>query len=128
MGKSVNLGSSERVSEIQSVLRLRSVPGVGTRTLWRILNRFGSGRRALAARPVELDAVAGMRCSEALASPGLDDGARRVWLALSERSLRIDDVASGADLQSARVLSALTILQVSGLVVQESGMRFRRAS
>lgn len=59
---------------------------------------------------------------------GLDDEARRVWLALSERSLGIDDVASGADLQSARVLSALTILQVSGLVVQESGMRFRRAS
>ncbi len=59
---------------------------------------------------------------------GLDDEARRVWLALSERSLPIDDVASSADLQSARVLSALTILQVSGLVVQESGMRFRRAS
>ncbi len=59
---------------------------------------------------------------------GLDDEARRVWLALSERSLGIDDLASGADLQSAHVLSALTILQVSGLVVQESGMRFRRAS
>ncbi|MCH7889974.1 MAG: DNA-protecting protein DprA [Gemmatimonadetes bacterium] len=59
---------------------------------------------------------------------GLDDEERRVWLALSERSLGIDDVASGADLQSARVLAALTILQVGGLVVQESGMRFRRAS
>jgi DNA processing protein len=59
---------------------------------------------------------------------GLDDEARRVWLALSERSLPIDAVASSADLQSARVLSALTFLQVSGLVVQESGMRFRRAS
>jgi DNA processing protein len=59
---------------------------------------------------------------------GLDDEARRVWLALSERSLGIDDVASGADLQSAPVLAALTILQVAGLVVQESGMRFRRAS
>ncbi len=59
---------------------------------------------------------------------GLDGEARRVWLALSERSLGIDDVATGADLRSARVLSALTILQVSGLVVQESGMRFRRAS
>ena len=58
----------------------------------------------------------------------LDDEARRVWLALSERSLGIDDVASGADLQSARVLAALTVLQVGGLVVQESGMRFRRAS
>ena len=59
---------------------------------------------------------------------GLDEEARRVWLALGEQSLGIDDVASGADLQSARVLSALTALQVSGLVVQESGMRFRRAS
>ncbi len=59
---------------------------------------------------------------------GLDDEERRVWLALSERSLGIDDLASGADLQSARVLAALTILQVGGLVVQESGMRFRRAS
>lgn len=59
---------------------------------------------------------------------GLSDEARRVWLALSQGSLCIDDVASGADLQSARVLSALTGLQVAGLVVQESGMRFRRAS
>ena len=59
---------------------------------------------------------------------GLDAEARRVWLALSERPLGIDDVVSSADLQSACVLSALTILQVSGLVVQESGMRFRRAS
>ena len=59
---------------------------------------------------------------------GLDDEARRVWLALSERSIGIDDVACGAKLQSAPVLAALTILQVAGLVVQESGMRFRRAS
>ena len=62
------------------------------------------------------------------APAGLDDEARRVWLALSTRSLGIDDVASGADLQSAPVLAVLTILQVAGLVVQESGMRFRRAS
>ena len=62
------------------------------------------------------------------APAGLDGEARRVWLALSERSLGIDDVASGADLQSAPVLAALTVLQVAGLVVQESGMRFRRAS
>lgn len=59
---------------------------------------------------------------------GLSDEARRVWLALSRRSLYIDDVVSGAALQSARVLSALTVLQVAGLVVQDSGMRFRRAS
>jgi DNA processing protein len=75
----VNLGSSERFSEIQSVLKLGCVPGVGTRALWRILNRFGSGGRALGARPAELDAAAGMRCSEALTSPGLD---RRVRDAL----------------------------------------------
>ena len=79
MGNSVNLGSSERFGEIQSVLRLGCVPGVGTRALWRILNRFGSGRRALGARPKELDAAAGMMCSDALASPGLD---RRVRDAL----------------------------------------------
>ena len=59
---------------------------------------------------------------------GLEDEERRVWLALSDRLLGIDDVASGADLHSARVLAALTMLQVGGLVVQESGMRFRRAS
>jgi DNA processing protein len=59
---------------------------------------------------------------------GLDDEARRVWLALSERLQGVDDIASGADLRSARVLAALTILQISVLVVQESGMRFRRAS
>jgi DNA processing protein len=63
-----------------------------------------------------------------LAPAGLDDEARRVWLALSDRSIGIDDVASGAELRSAPVLAALTILQVAGLVVQESGMRFRRAS
>jgi DNA processing protein len=62
------------------------------------------------------------------APSGLDDASRRVWLALSEQALVIDDVASGADLESAHVLAALTTLQIAGLVVQDSGMRFRRAS
>gem|GEM_PF-3994413 len=61
MGYSLSVSSPERAREIQSVLRLSYVPGIGTRALWRILNRFGSGRRALAARPGELDAAAGMR-------------------------------------------------------------------
>jgi DNA processing protein len=75
------------------------------------------------------DVPSGLVVPPALVVPaGLDDEARRVWLTLSERLLGIDDVASGADLQSAQVLAALTILQVGGLVVQESGMRFRRAS
>ncbi len=72
MGYSLSVSSSERVREIQAVLRLGCVPGVGTRALWRILNRFGSGRRALDAGPRELDAAAGTACSDALGSPGLD--------------------------------------------------------
>ena len=72
MGYSLSVSSSERVREIQAVLRLGCVPGVGTRALWRILKRFGSGRRALDAGPRELDAAAGTACSDALGSPGLD--------------------------------------------------------
>ena len=72
MGYSLSVSSSERVREIQAVLRLGCVPGVGTRALWRILNRFGSGRRALEAGPGQLDAAAGTACSDALGSPGLD--------------------------------------------------------
>jgi DNA processing protein len=59
---------------------------------------------------------------------GLDDEARRVLHVLKEWSLGVDDVASDSDLHSARVLAVLTTLQLAGLVVQESGMRFRRAS
>ena len=71
---------------------------------------------------------AGNSVARDVAPSGLDDEGRRVWLALSEGSLGIDDLASGAELDSARVLAALTVLQIGGLVVQESGMRFRRAS
>jgi len=88
LGDFLSMGPSERVYEIQSVLRLGCVPGVGTRALWRILSRFGSGRRALEVSRGELDAVAGMRCSDALASPELD---RRVCDALERcRTLEID--------------------------------------
>ena len=83
-------------------------------------------QRAQRARPVPRETSRSASARNEVPT-GLDDEARRVWLALSERSLGIDDVASGADLQSAPVLAALTILQVAGLVVQESGMRFRRA-
>ena len=79
MGSSLSIDSSERACEIRSVVQLGCVPGVGTRALWRILDRFGSGRRALAARPGELDAAAGKECSAALASPVLE---RRVRDAL----------------------------------------------
>ena len=79
MGYSLSRSSSERAREIRSVLRLSCAPGLGTRGLWRILRRFGSARRALEARPGQLDAAAGKECSGALASPGLD---RRVRDAL----------------------------------------------
>jgi len=94
------------------------VPGVpaGTRAVPTVWKEVSAGTDA------EVPAAPGDE-----APAGLDGEARRVWLALSERSLGIDDVASGADLQSAPVLAALTVLQVAGLVVQESGMRFRRA-
>ena len=76
MGNSLSASSPERVREIESVLRLGCVPGVGTRGLWRILERFGSGRRALGASPEELDAAAGTACSDALSSPDLDSRVR----------------------------------------------------
>ena len=83
-----SVSSSERTGEIQAVLRLSCVPGVGTRGLWRILTRFGSGRRALDARPGDLDAAAGVKCRDALASPALD---RRVRDALDRcRTLEIE--------------------------------------
>ena len=88
MGYSLRVSSAERAREIESVVRLSCVPGVGTRGLWRILERFGSGRRALDARPGELDAVAGKQGGGALASPGLD---RRVRDALDRcRALEIE--------------------------------------
>ena len=89
---------------------------------------FGRDLGLVCGSSSEFRACAGSEGAQAPVPPGLDDEARRVWLALGEGSLGIDGVASGAALQSASVLSALTILQVSGLVVQESGMRFRRVS
>ena len=93
---------------------------------------FGTGVNGVyAGAGAEVPAAAGDGAASVLGGgvpAGLAGEARRVWLALSERSLGIGDVASGADLQSAPVLAALTVLQVAGLVVQESGMRFRRAS
>ncbi len=96
MGGPLKLGSSERAREIESVLRLSCVPGVGTRGLWRILTRFASGRRALDARPGDLDAAAGTECREALASPELDrqvrDALERCRTAAIEIVLWTDEV------------------------------------
>ncbi len=89
MGNSLTIDAAEREREIRSVLRLGCLPGVGTRTLWQILDRFGSGRRALDAGPAELDAAAGRKCSVALASA---EPARRAQDAMDrcrEKSIEI---------------------------------------
>ena len=39
--------SPERAREVEAVMRLHCLPRVGSRTLWRILERFGSGVAAL---------------------------------------------------------------------------------
>ncbi|HIF05705.1 MAG TPA: DNA-protecting protein DprA, partial [Gemmatimonadetes bacterium] len=89
LGNSLTIDAVEREREIRSVLRLGCLPGVGTRTLWQILDRFGSGRRALDAGPAELDAAAGRKCSVALASA---EPARRAQDAMDrcrEKSIEI---------------------------------------
>ncbi len=101
MGYSLSVSSSERVREIQAVLRLGCVPGVGTRALWRILSRFGSGRRALDASPAKLDAEAGTACGDVLRSPGVD---RRVHDALDRcRTLEIEILLWSDEVYPARL-------------------------
>jgi DNA processing protein len=54
--------------------------------------------------------------------------ARRVWSALNERPLRVEELARAARLESSNVLAVLTELKFSGWVIREAGMRFRKAS
>ncbi len=66
--------SPERAREVEAVMRLHCLPRVGTRTLWRILERFGSGVAALEAPAARLNAVAGSRtAAAALRAPELND-------------------------------------------------------
>ena len=59
---------------------------------------------------------------------GLDADAGRVWHVLDERPAAIDDLAGRAALDTSGALAALTSLELDGWVIQEPGMRFRRAS
>ena len=59
---------------------------------------------------------------------GLDAEAGRVWHVLDERPAAIDDLACRAALDTSGALAALTSLELEGWVIQEPGMRFRRAS
>ena len=55
----------------------------------------------------------------------LTDDQRDVLLALEEKTLVADDLVERTQIPARRVLAALTILQIQGLVAEESGKRFR---
>lgn len=52
------------------------------------------------------------------------DDERDILLALGEKTMRTDDLVEITQIPARRVLSALTMLQVGGLVVEKSGKRF----
>lgn len=55
------------------------------------------------------------------------DDQRKVFLALEKKPLTADDLVEETQVPARRVLAALTILQIQGLVGEESGKRFRTA-
>lgn len=57
----------------------------------------------------------------------LTEEQQRVLLAIGEQSLRSDDIVEKVQIPARRVLSAITILQVMGLISEESGKRFKLA-
>lgn len=57
----------------------------------------------------------------------LTDDQQAVFLAFEGKTLRSDDLVELTQMPARRVLSALTILQIHGYVVEESGKRFRAA-
>lgn len=57
----------------------------------------------------------------------LTDEQQAVLLSLGEQRLCVDDIVEKVQVPARRVLSALTILQVMGLVAGEDGRRFRMA-
>lgn len=57
----------------------------------------------------------------------LTDEQQSVLLSLGEQKLRVDDIVEKTQIPARRVLAALTILQVTGLVREENGKRFRMA-
>jgi DNA processing protein len=57
----------------------------------------------------------------------MTDDQRDVLLALEQGPMVADDLVERAQLPARRVLAALTILQIQGMAVEESGKRFRAA-
>ena len=57
----------------------------------------------------------------------LTDDQRAVLLALDGGTVQADDLVERTQIPARRVLSALTVLQIQGYVIEESGKRFRAA-
>ena len=93
---SLTVSSADREREVDAVLRLGCLPGVGTRTLWRILERYGSATRALRAPNAELSSWVTSDVGAALSSPELD---RRVKRALDRCRAREIDVLLWRDVE-----------------------------
>lgn len=55
---------------------------------------------------------------------GLTDNQLKIVSVMGERAKHIDDIIDEAELPASAVLSEMTVLQIKGFVVQESGKRF----
>ena len=58
---------------------------------------------------------------------GLTDDQVRIVCTLGERTLQVDDIIEETEIPARRVLSALTMLELDGVVEQSSGKRFALA-
>ena len=58
---------------------------------------------------------------------GLTDDQIRIVQTLWERTMQVDDIIAETELPTRRVLSALTMLELDGVVEQSSGKRFALA-
>lgn len=70
-------------------MRLHCLPRVGSRTLWRILERFGSGVAALEAPSSHLNAVAGFPTAAALRAPELNKKVERALERCTASEMRV---------------------------------------
>ena len=97
--------------------------------------KFGQEPSPMAPRRRETEEPSGER-EEARPEPpvldltgshGLTDDQIRIVKALDGRTVQVDDLIDETQIPTRRVLSALTVLEVDGLVTQHSGKRFALA-
>ena len=58
---------------------------------------------------------------------GLTDDQVKIVRTLGERTMQVDDIIAETEIPARRVLSALTMLELDGVVEQSSGKRFALA-